>query len=376
MKRFLRPYPWIFIAFFASIATLKAQTGDPVMDAQWTVLQNDGSKLVLELGIHTNNTDVEKLGPAQFVFEYDNSYVNFAGGGDGILGTDYSWVGGFGSAPYDGGSTGVTTLAAGILDVRLDFTTGVGVTISTTSSYTPVVDLTFSILPASSTKSMSITWAMSESNPGTFDDVKADDNSTQFDEGTFAGILVDPLPVTLCNFKASLENSETELSWATASEINNDFFTVERSPDGIYFDPILKIKGSGYSETKKEYTAYDESPLPGLSFYRLKQTDFNGESKTFNMVPINNTNPVNPIKINSATVSSGLALLTYSVPDDEALTITIIDMSGNIIHKAQISAKRGLNTYMFSDALSWKAGIYSILLNNNIQSASTRILVP
>ena len=375
MKRFLPQYLWIIIVFGGSIASLKAQM---IMDAQWTVLQNNGTTLELELGIRTNTAN-ENLGNAQFVFEYDNTYVNFAGGGNGVSGIDYNWAGGFGSAPYDGGSTGVTTLAAGILDARLDFTSGTGVAISTTSSYTPVVDLFFAIAPSSSSQSMTITWAMNESTPGIFDDVTDDKSGTpaQFYEGTFNGINVNPLPVTLCDFKAWSSNSATKLSWATASEINNDYFTVERSPDGKNFSPVTKVKGCGNSETKKEYIAYDESPLPGLSYYRLRQTDFNGVSKTFNMVPVDNTNPVSSaIKINSATVASGLALLTYSVPNNEPLTITLVDMSGNIIHKEQIAAKRGMNTYMFSDALSWKPGIYYILINNNVQFASTKIFVP
>lgn len=85
------------------------------------------------------------------------------------------------------------------------------------------------------------------------------------------------LPIELLSFEANLnDRAEVELDWATALEINNDYFTVERSADGIEFEEILQVPGAGNTSIMHTYTALDAEPLSGLSYYRLKQTDFDG----------------------------------------------------------------------------------------------------
>jgi len=64
--------------------------------------------------------------------------------------------------------------------------------------------------------------------------------------------------------------------WSTASEINNDYFTIERSTEGIHFDSLLSVKGAGNSTTRLFYSADDDHPLNGNSYYRLKQTNYDG----------------------------------------------------------------------------------------------------
>ncbi len=92
-----------------------------------------------------------------------------------------------------------------------------------------------------------------------------------------------PLPVALLEFSARAEGGIVLLDWKTASEINNDYFTVERSSHGLHFDEILVVDGAGNSTRPLSYTATDEQPLSGYSYYRLKQTDFNG---TFTHGPV------------------------------------------------------------------------------------------
>lgn len=86
-----------------------------------------------------------------------------------------------------------------------------------------------------------------------------------------------PLPVELTQFHATPVKSIVKLDWVTATEINNDFFTVERSINGLDWEEVLERKGQGNSQTTSIYTDYDEAPHAGLSYYRLKQTDLNGK---------------------------------------------------------------------------------------------------
>lgn len=86
--------------------------------------------------------------------------------------------------------------------------------------------------------------------------------------------LQHPLPIRLLSFNARAEHSVVKLDWTTASEENNDLFTVQRSKDGRQWETILQVDGSGTTHEKTTYHAVDDGPLKGYSYYRLKQTDF------------------------------------------------------------------------------------------------------
>ena len=84
------------------------------------------------------------------------------------------------------------------------------------------------------------------------------------------------LPITLTGFNAIARNSVVELYWETEKEVNNDYFTLERSTNNLEFEERTIIQGAGNSNEKIDYSFVDDSPLPGRSYYRLKQTDFDG----------------------------------------------------------------------------------------------------
>ncbi|HET9053525.1 MAG TPA: T9SS type A sorting domain-containing protein, partial [Cyclobacteriaceae bacterium] len=85
-----------------------------------------------------------------------------------------------------------------------------------------------------------------------------------------------PLPVELVNFSARVVPEGIQLDWTTDSELNNDFFTVERSANGEEFSGVGKVKGAGTTSKRNTYALTDVHPLNGKSYYRLKQTDFDG----------------------------------------------------------------------------------------------------
>jgi len=88
-----------------------------------------------------------------------------------------------------------------------------------------------------------------------------------------------PLPVELLSYQANLRGGIAEIHWSTATEHNNNFFTIERSNDGVKFEELATINGAGNSSTKQTYSYKDRSPLPGINYYRLAQTDFDGSLK-------------------------------------------------------------------------------------------------
>ena len=94
------------------------------------------------------------------------------------------------------------------------------------------------------------------------------------------------LPVELVEFTAELKGTKVILGWSTLTETNNDYFTVQRSGSGIQFETLAEILGAGTTVVPQHYTYIDENPLAGISYYRLKQTDFNGEYSHSHVVPV------------------------------------------------------------------------------------------
>src|SRR5690606_23288890 len=96
-----------------------------------------------------------------------------------------------------------------------------------------------------------------------------------------------PLPIELVDFYAEAKKGYVEIKWVTASEKNNDFFTIERSLDGKQFRPIGEVDGQGNSVVTTYYTYEDHSPMNGVQYYQLKQTDFNGDFEYSKIIRVN-----------------------------------------------------------------------------------------
>ncbi len=86
-----------------------------------------------------------------------------------------------------------------------------------------------------------------------------------------------PAPITLIDFTAKYTGPRTvSLQWSTAAEINNNYFTIQRSTDGVHFTDVKYFPGAGNSTTINMYDAQDNDALDGISYYRIKQPDFDG----------------------------------------------------------------------------------------------------
>lgn len=84
------------------------------------------------------------------------------------------------------------------------------------------------------------------------------------------------LPIELLVFSAKPIDSQVRLNWSTATELNNDYFTIERSVDGSNWEVVDLVKGQGTTAQQSDYELMDTRPFSGLSYYRLKQTDYDG----------------------------------------------------------------------------------------------------
>lgn len=96
----------------------------------------------------------------------------------------------------------------------------------------------------------------------------------------------DTLPIELSSFSAKSSHEGVALSWTTSAEINNEYFTVLRSSDGVNFGEIGRLEGAGNSTGENNYSFYDQKPLAGTSYYRLRQTDYDGKFEEFKIVSV------------------------------------------------------------------------------------------
>jgi hypothetical protein len=139
-----------------------------------------------------------------------------------------------------------------------------------------------------------------------------------------------PLPIELVDFTASVINSEVELNWITASELNNDFFTVERSSSGEEFSSIGKVNGRGTTSQRNTYTLTDSYPLNGRSYYRLKQTDLDGTFTYSNIISITYDGPTSAVMQVYPNPSNGTEI-TFELTglgETEVISVVVYDQLG------------------------------------------------
>ena len=109
----------------------------------------------------------------------------------------------------------------------------------------------------------------------------------------------------LVSFNAYPHADEVNVIWSTATEINSDYFTIERSADGITYENIISLPGAGNSSNMLYYSATDHYPLSGLSFYRLKETDVDG-SLTYSLpVSVRFDNASNEFELAATHILNG-----------------------------------------------------------------------
>ncbi len=116
------------------------------------------------------------------------------------------------------------------------------------------------------------------------------------------------LPIELTKFTAqAVDNRMVELDWRTASEMNNDYFSIQRSMDGKHWEEIEKVAGLGNSTVPQNYSIVDQKPYPGISYYRLKQID------------VDEKYAYSPVEV--VTITTDAIVRIYPNPSNRQITI-------------------------------------------------------
>jgi hypothetical protein len=101
-----------------------------------------------------------------------------------------------------------------------------------------------------------------------------------------------PLPIELISFEGITKNGYNHLFWKTASESNNDYFTIEKTQDGINYNTVININGAGNSNTTLSYDYIDYNVDNTINYYRLKQTDYDGKYAYSHIITLDNTRKI------------------------------------------------------------------------------------
>ena len=167
--------------------------------------------------------------------------------------------------------------------------------------------------------------------------------------------------VELLSFTAQPNESSVLLNWITASEKNNDYFSVEKSKDGVEFTEVAKVKGAGNSTTKLTYTELDSNPHSGTSYYRLKQTDFDGKYSYSTLLKVDFNNSSESSQIVYPNPNEGEIInIDFVTAEDQQIVIDMYDLSGNIIYSLAVMADKGNNKHTIYMSNKLGKGTYII----------------
>lgn len=178
------------------------------------------------------------------------------------------------------------------------------------------------------------------------------------------------LPITLIRFYAKPSGQNAQLFWSTASETNNDFFTIERSKDGILFTDLLSVNGGGNSSQTLHYSAMDYHPYEGTSFYRLKQTDYDGIISYSCLVSFHFLKDTN-FKLYPNPVSKSFTLRLDDFSTHENYKISIVNAIGKEIMNWNITK---VKTTLAMDNFPSGIYFYNVYQNDVIRQSGKMVV--
>lgn len=184
------------------------------------------------------------------------------------------------------------------------------------------------------------------------------------------------LPIELLDFDAVYNGKSVDLNWTTATEINNDYFIVERSEDGINYSKLSIVPSkalNGNSQSKLYYTLNDPDIKSGIYYYRLKQVDI-GDSKyklsIIKSVVIVNENDIFSVVPNPTTNSADVIYYCYS---NEKSILRVYDNTGRLIQEKDVICEKGQNKSSIS-LESESEGLYIITLTTSNKIFKTKLV--
>lgn len=166
--------------------------------------------------------------------------------------------------------------------------------------------------------------------------------------------LMYALPIKLTSFQVTCSEGKSILKWSTASELNNDYYILYRSIEGKIWEPVSKILGSGNSLSIKNYSVIDYAPFPNISYYKLLQMDFNGNSEYSAIVWINSCSKKNIQILLYPNPTQNIVNFKSPSKFPEEYTLSIFNSNGVLIYISDIYKAN-------IDLSKFESGTYTLL---------------
>ena len=148
---------------------------------------------------------------------------------------------------------------------------------------------------------------------------------------------------------------------------------MERSKDGNTFEAVGKIDGAGTTQSEQKYAFYDRMPYSGVSYYRLKQTDFDGKFSYSGIETVYIESAFNDVSINPNPVK-GDSKVVFELGASGQVKMVVSDLSGKSLLVSEHNAKAGSNSIDLNTS-QLTAGMYLLTLNNGTKSSTIRFTV-
>jgi hypothetical protein len=179
--------------------------------------------------------------------------------------------------------------------------------------------------------------------------------------------------IELLSFTAIMNEKLVEINWTIHKEPGNVFYTIERSIDNEDYFPIGSVEGSVTPDQDISYSYLDLYPMAGVSYYRLVQTDLNGQSKFFPATVINN---INSQKINLYPNPSTTGIVHLSgIHDKISPVITVRDLTGKPVPFKLSLNETGVFDITIDEYYSTRKGIFIIAINDGKQVIYHKLLI-
>lgn len=179
------------------------------------------------------------------------------------------------------------------------------------------------------------------------------------------------LPIELLYFNGLNEQSYNTFSWSTSTEINNDYFTLEKTTDAVNFIDVAKINGAGNSNTVQYYSIIDYHPTEGMWYYRLKQTDFDGKYSYSKLLAINVPSQLSDnISIYPNPFSTSATIVINNISQLKKVELRIYNVLGE--ESMSTSITKQITTF---DARGLPSGVYFYQIADNNKTIQSGKLI-
>ncbi len=179
------------------------------------------------------------------------------------------------------------------------------------------------------------------------------------------------LPVQLAYFNAQSAKGKVYLNWTTMSEVNNNYFEVQRSEDAVNFNVLTQIAGAGNSNTIIDYNYTDENVFPNaIYYYRLKQVDFNGENKISDIISVE-TNQMDDYFVRIGNSENYLTLL-FAYPVSGEILVQIYNNMGSVVSQSKEMLSESTSFKISKSEL--KTGFYTLAITSGKETIVKKII--